>query len=666
MRRLAAGIVLAAGAVGLAAWGARRPVGARPLAGPPVEPDDCVECHRHEVDLWRSSWHSKSVRPARKDTVSMPVPGVAKFGPDPHRHAVFERDGRLLMGAAEADGTVRDQPVDFVIGGCRLEMYITLHGADRRPQVLPAMYTLRESRFVPYWNLYPAREPDRVEPSPVPPGDPIFYWSELPRTFVGSQTLCYRCHSILTKKSYDPDSGVYSVDWGRTDQLGVPCAACHGDSAAHVASARRKDPEPLPPPLDPDPRPGDWVASTDACARCHVQGDSISLDYVPGGQFQDQWMMSVLDETVQFHTDGRWRESAYTMNAHAMSECYRQGHMTCRSCHDVHGDGDVEGTRRLTFAACNRCHLTQARTCREHPRARPGPASHGKLPDCLSCHMPEIPIERGHGRVADHRVSVADPALTRLLGIPNACADCHRDQAEDVLWAEAALARWGAKERPSRRRAVVLALGIEKDPRRRRGMSSEAMGALLGAAGLSGEPEPAVADALRRLLADPRTPWPQAATAGRLLANFPSAETIRALAASAQGAEHADVRAGATFGLFGMIAPRRDVSPDSRAEALAAVRAALRDRRRIVRVMAAAALAFCGDPEDRPPAVPVIEEVASAIPDLFQMRLVLAFAYEQMGRLEEARREHERLCRIRPRDPEPQAARAEFEKRHPR
>ncbi len=656
LRDLAAVAALAAAACGSRGCGGGAvPVPAPPAAGPGVEPDDCVECHRKEVDLWRTSWHSTSVRPATKSNVSMPVPGVADLGPGVHRHEVSEKDGKLFMTAAEADGTVRPQPVDYVIGGGELEMYVTLHGPDRRPQVLPAMFFRHPPHFVPYEIIYSAREMETLTPSLVEPGDPIYFWTELPRTFVGAQTLCYRCHSILTKRTYDPDTGVYAVDWGTRGQTGVPCAACHGDAAAHVAAARRGVPEPPPPTQDPDPRPGDRDSSNEACARCHIQGDSISLDFVPGGNFHDQWLMTVLDERPFFHPDGRWREtgSSYTDNAHQLSECFRMGGMTCRSCHDVHGDGGRAGSVRLTLAACDRCHVTQGRACREHPRAPAAAAPAAKFPNCLSCHMPEMPKERRHGHVADHRVSVPDAALTRLLSIPNACADCHADQ--DTAWTESALAAYGARERSSRRRAVTIALALAG--------SDEERARIAASTGRAGDAA-AVAAGLRGLLAEREAPWPQAAAAARLLGAFPSRETLGSLAAAVRGAAHPGVRAAAAFGLFGgFVPPNPGVPPEDRDTAFAALRRAARDRSRVVRVMASAALALFGRREDQRAALPIIEDVSRAIPDNFSMREVLASAYEQLGEWDKAGREHDRMCRIRPRDPAPRRAKDAFERR---
>ncbi|MHC5021008.1 MAG: hypothetical protein ACYTGX_13040, partial [Planctomycetota bacterium] len=75
-------------------------------------------------------------------------------------------------------------------------------------------------------------------------------------------------------------------------------------------------------------------------------------------------------------------------------------------------------------------------------------------PDCLACHMPPISIERGHGLMHDHRLAVPDPALTRLAGIPNACAECHGDQP--AAFAESALQSW--KAQVPWRRAPAMAI----------------------------------------------------------------------------------------------------------------------------------------------------------------------------------------------------------------
>lgn len=600
-------------ALGLAACGPPAPpppaVRAPPVAAAAVRanaPERCAACHPEAVRVWRAGGHARSVRPATPATVSMPVPGRSAW-PSPH-----EVQTRLAPGASPAgagaiemeclddDGTRRSFPVRYVIGGSMLEMYLTDHGADARPQVLPAMYSRREGDWVPYWDIDFAKDP-----YPTPPDSPRF-WTGRSRSFA---SYCHRCHSPRTGVRYDPDAGRYAIDWGAPEDLGVSCVACHGDATAHVAAAEAGDPRPPPPAVAP--LPDRRIATdVDSCGACHVSAEWVSLEYQPGADFFDTFLPILLDDEAHMWPDGRYRDHAYLWLAHQLSACFDRGAMRCSECHDVHGDASPAVSRAQTLVACRRCHPVMPASCDTHAGV-PAPP-HGEVADCVGCHMSAIPIERGHGVLHDHRVATPDPTLTRLTGIPNACNTCHVDR--DAAWAEARLAGWGA--RPRRLRWVEVALAA----------------ALRGEAGVVG--------ALRDAAVDPGVPWALRATAVRLLGRWPDATSAALVLRLLREDPHPMVRASAAFACLGAPGP----------DALPALRAARREPRRVVRVMAAAALLWRGEPADLADALAEVEAVASAIPDHLEMHRLLATGYERAGRLADARRAAARALRLSPRD----------------
>ncbi|MHC5019628.1 MAG: hypothetical protein ACYTGX_05860 [Planctomycetota bacterium] len=160
-------------------------------AAPINAPERCAACHATQVAAWRAGGHSRSLRPATADTVGMPVPGTME-APGQYGVTVRADGGRMLMACLDKDGMVRDFPVTHVIGGTKLEMYVTTYGEDAHPQVLPAMYSNRESQFLPYWAIDLKREP-----KPVAHTSDRF-WTQRQRTFV---TYCHRCHSPLRPRS---------------------------------------------------------------------------------------------------------------------------------------------------------------------------------------------------------------------------------------------------------------------------------------------------------------------------------------------------------------------------------------------------------------------------------------------------------------------------------
>lgn len=590
------------------------PISALPVAPPRAAvnaPERCAPCHAAQVADWHAGGHSRSLRPATPATVGMPVPGALE-APGNHGASVRFEGTQLQMQCLGDDGATRDYPVHYVIGGRKLEMYVTETGADRRPQVLPAMWSNRESRFIPYWAIDLKREPSPVEHTSDR------FWTQRQRTFV---SYCHRCHSPETAVTYDPVTGHYGVDWGPPEHVGVQCVACHGDATTHVRDAERGVAAPALPGRNPRPDQR-AVAEVEACGWCHVSGEWLDLGYRPGRPFFDHFMPLVLDDTLHFWPDGRYRDHAYLYLAHEMSRCFQRGALRCTDCHAVHGDRDAATTRATSLAACMRCHDALPVACTSHA----GDAA-ATRPDCLACHMPPISIERGHGRMHDHRIAIPDPTLSKEAGIPNACTPCHATQP--VEFAESALKALHVKT--PWRRAPALAIDA----------------ALKGRAGEA-------APGLRAALADHALPWPVRATAARLLANAASLDSAAAVVAALNDA-HPMVRAGAAYGCIGQPGP----------EVMAALRAARTDAVRVVRVMVAASLIIRGEPADLPEALAQIERVTADVTDQLDMYRLLAMGYERMGDWRKARAAHAAVARMVPREPGAKAAREAFELRAP-
>ncbi|MHC5019627.1 MAG: cytochrome c3 family protein, partial [Planctomycetota bacterium] len=111
-----------------------------------------------------------------------------------------------------------------------------------------------------------------------------------------------------------------------------------------------------------------------------MSGEWLDLEYRPGKQFFDSFMPLVLDDTLHFWPDGRYRDHAYLYLAHEMSRCYQRGALRCTDCHDLHGDADAATVRRRSLDACGRCHETPKLpvSCSSHQADDPA-----TKPDCL-------------------------------------------------------------------------------------------------------------------------------------------------------------------------------------------------------------------------------------------------------------------------------------------
>ncbi|MHC5021007.1 MAG: HEAT repeat domain-containing protein [Planctomycetota bacterium] len=168
---------------------------------------------------------------------------------------------------------------------------------------------------------------------------------------------------------------------------------------------------------------------------------------------------------------------------------------------------------------------------------------------------------------------------------------------------------------------------------------------------LTGNPWPA-APGLQAALGDASIPWPVRATAARLLLKTPHPDSATLLLGAMRD-PHPMVRAGAAYGAISQ--PGDEVLP--------ALRALLKDPRRVARVMGAASLIIRGTPDDLPPAIAEIEAVITAVPDQLDMYRLLAMGYEKQGEWTKARTAHARVRAMVPREPAARAAQEAFEAR---
>ena len=128
-------------------------------------------------------------------------------------------------------------------------------------------------------------------------------------------------------------------------------------------------------------------------------------------------------------------------NDFVQSLMYTRG-VTCFSCHDPHGSGNVAMLRANGNALCLTCHGPNAQT---GPFARSIEAHTHHEADspgsqCSACHMPKIEETLGKVMVHAHTFRFIPPSETEALGVPNACNVCHTDKTP--AWALDVLKSW--------------------------------------------------------------------------------------------------------------------------------------------------------------------------------------------------------------------------------
>lgn len=401
--------------------------------------ESCAGCHRVQYDAWRQSTH------AAAGGAPGEVRLVAPFDGTPFRfrdaEVVPRTTGTVTFTVRQRGMPERTLRVDAVVGGGHLQgggtQGFLTRAADGTYRFLPFDW----SRHTATWFCNTIGRGNRGW-VPITADLSITDCVDWPPTrILGEEprfSNCQSCHGSQIEVRLDTTAQTYRT---RFTSLRIECESCHGPGRRHVSlvrdSAARASGDigmAALATLDKD-------ASLAICWRCHTLKDQLREGYLPGRGLARFYSINLpqLGDAALF-PDGRVRTFAY-QESHRWSDCYRNGGMTCTSCHEPHGQGyrDVAG-RPLASAfddrQCTGCHAAKADSVvrhTHHPTGSPGSA-------CVSCHMPylqqpELGTAVRYAR-ADHSIPIPRPAHEASLGITSACRTCHAEQTEAALDAQ--------------------------------------------------------------------------------------------------------------------------------------------------------------------------------------------------------------------------------------
>jgi len=193
---------------------------------------------------------------------------------------------------------------------------------------------------------------------------------------------CLYCHTTDARAFRDPPPGA-GFDAVQHDSS-IGCERCHGPGGNHLAAVKAG----LADRMIVNVGAAHPEAATAQCAQCHIVGIRSEIEANP--------------------EDPRYvRSTAVTL---ALSRCFieSQGAMSCLTCHDPHRDDDhTPGVQEAKCLACHRggsesparaaadAGVVQARVCQVNPRR-----------DCLSCHMPKVPVPVLRTSLTDHYIRI--------------------------------------------------------------------------------------------------------------------------------------------------------------------------------------------------------------------------------------------------------------------
>lgn len=277
-------------------------------------------------------------------------------------------------------------------------------------------------------------------------------WGHWTQRGMNWNSQCAYCHFSGFRKNYDERSDGYRTTWL---EEGVGCAQCHGPNRESRASNECM--------IDPKRKftPKQWMHS---CATCHARREEFDENFQIGDDFYDHYNLALPSQPGLYHPDGQQIDEDYNFTSLLLSRMGHKG-LSCIDCHDSHLATPKGGRPAVeSNALCLQCHATGQREAKvidpvAHSFHKPGTAGSR----CVECHMPKRPYMARDPR-SDHRFPSPDPLLTKELGIPNACNNCHADKGIDwqIEWTD----KWyGPRDRPQDRdRTRTVAAALANDP----------------------------------------------------------------------------------------------------------------------------------------------------------------------------------------------------------
>jgi predicted CXXCH cytochrome family protein len=387
----------------------------------------CGDCHDDELKNWQKSWHARALSPAT-DKFIVGNYDNAHFKGTSSEATMTRRGAARAMKTQGPDGKVAEFPVNWVIGGKRMQDAITVF-PDGRWQVLPVYYHVTAKSWVDY---------TEAKQGPLTPEHP-FWWTNARRM---ANHECLDCHTTNLAVSHDDATGKWTTT--ATD-FTVACESCHGAGGLHADPAGNGKGH-----ITQPVKAG--AAGVAACARCHGPRQPLwpLLDtehrFEIGADYDEAYDPIVVTlpgggTSSDFFADARPATSSFEYQAMLQSACYRKGKATCLTCHTAPHEAKRKAELRdEPDKICKSCHKDLAA---DH-------SHHSAKATCISCHMPPV-VNGVLDKFADHSIDI--PAASARH--PNACGTCHADKSLDKL-AEAIKKWWpDATKRQARRERLA-------------------------------------------------------------------------------------------------------------------------------------------------------------------------------------------------------------------
>ncbi len=403
-----------------------------------VGKESCIECHYNEYQDWVGSHHDRAMTHASDSTVRGDFNDASYTTKDGVTHRFFKKEGRFFVNTLGKKDEMEDFEVKFTFGWEPLQQYLVEFPGGRL-QCLQLTWNTEDSVWYSLADtLYADEDMDASN---------WLHWTNQAQNW---NSMCADCHSTNLDKNYDVETDSYNTTY---DEINVSCEACHGPASEHIEWANMAD---YARPLNTNyglvvKTSGiDNKQYVDNCARCHARRASIK-DYEHSANIYDHMMPNLPVEPL-YHVDGQILDEDYVYTSFTQSKMYMQD-VQCNDCHNVHSTQRLFDDNRL----CTQCHRADDYDTPKHhfhksfgEDGQPVRDVYGKVMEvgegarCIQCHMPQQPY-MGIDFRADHSIRIPRPRLTKEIGTPNACNQCHADESTE--WAISYIDKWYGESR---------------------------------------------------------------------------------------------------------------------------------------------------------------------------------------------------------------------------
>lgn len=213
---------------------------------------------------------------------------------------------------------------------------------------------------------------------------------------------CLSCHNALPKHVAGSENKYEKIP------LGIDCERCHGPGSLHVARIRSGkyvdtsrmtdysivNPARLPVPLQ-----------MDLCQRCHLQGVAVLNEGKEWDDFRPGMRLSDFVQVFLPRFEGAHDPFLMASQAERLrqSRCFKEGSLSCITCHNPHIS--VKETKRTHFTqACLNCHQSGTDDGCDMPISQ---RLEKNKNDCVSCHMQKSgSADIPHVAITDHRIGI--------------------------------------------------------------------------------------------------------------------------------------------------------------------------------------------------------------------------------------------------------------------